>query len=241
MRKNQVKLMAAEVLILAIMSGCGLNGNTANDNYVNNNNTNQNSANKNNADSNNANEGSSNIISEDIEDFGHKVGVQESQTDTGTGETNENSQPQSQPQAVRDIEEELAAYRAEREKGSSTLGNYIMVQAPNEKNYHYGVGDTSYTTRFDSRELNKAYETADAYIQNTLNLKSEVWSCVDPRMNAIYEDEDNGVASGYDADNIFLCEYNDNGNWQYLILVREGKGADWEVLYHGSSYKTGIN
>ena len=57
-------------------------------------------------------------------------------------------------------------------------------------------------------------------------------------MIAIYEDEDKGVASGYDADNIFLCEFNDNGNWQYLILVREGKGSEWEVLHHGSSYKT---
>lgn len=238
MRINQVKIIVAGMIVLVLMTGCGLNSNTVNNDTVNNNNANQDSANQNNADNNNANEGSNNIVSGDIEDFDHKAGVQESQTYTGTGQAGENGQPQSQPQAAGDIEEELAAYRAEREKGVSTHGNYTMVQAPNEENYHYGVGEHSYISRFDSRELNEAYNAADAYIKDTLNLKSEAWSCIDPRMIAIYEDEDKGVASGYDADNIFLCEYNDNGNWQYLILVREGKGSDWEVLYHGSSYKT---
>lgn len=219
MRKNQVKLMAAGALVLALMTGCGSSDNNANNH--------------------NANEGSNSIISTDMGDVGHNAGEQESQTDTEAEQSEESSQFQSQDTEDTDgIEEELAAYRAEREKGVSIIGNYTMVEAPNEENYRYGVGDSSYTSRFDSRELNKAFEVADAYIKGTLNLESEASSCVDPRMIAIYEDEDKGVASGYDADNIFICEYNDNGNWQYLILVREGKGSDWKVLYHGSSYKT---
>ena len=118
------------------------------------------------------------------------------------------------------------------------MGDYTLSVLPNYENYDYGVGDSSYTTRFDSRELDEAYAAAGVYIRNTLNLASAVWTCIDPRMTAIYEDEDKGVANGYDADNIMLCEYNDNGIWQYLILVREEKGSAWEVLYHGSSYKT---
>ncbi len=214
MKKNQVKLMAAGMLVMALMTGCGSNDN-------------------------NANNGSSSIISTDMENAGHNAGEKESLTDTETGQTEESSQSQSQLQAAEGIEEELAAYRAEREKGVSSSGGYTMVELPNEENYNYGVGDSSgYTSRFDSKELNEAFRAASAYVEGTLNLESGVWACIDPRMIAIYEDEDKGVASGYDADNIFLCEYNDNGNWQYLILVREGKGSDWEVLYHGSSYKT---
>ena len=226
MRRNPVKLMVVGMLVLALMTGCGSSDNDANDDNANNH---------------NANEGSNSFIFMDMGDVGHNAGEQESQTDTGSGQTEESNQSQSQnAEAIENtegIEEELAAYRAEREKGVSSSGGYTMVQAPNEENYNYGVGDSGHSTVFDSRELNEAYRAADAYIKNTLNLESEAWTCVDPRMNAIYEDEDKGVASGYDADNIFVCEYNDNGNWQYLILVREGKGSGWEVLYHGSSYK----
>lgn len=221
MRNNKINLMTAGMLVLALMTGCGSGDNKADD-------------------------GSNSIISINMEDVGLNTGVQESQ---GDAEDEQESQTdiedeqmeessQSQSQTVEDIEEELAAFRAEREKGISSVGNYMMVQFPNEENYNYGVGDISYLPGFDSRELNEAFKAASAYIKDTLNLESDAWICVDPRMTAIYEDEDKGVANGYDADNIFLCEYNDNGNWQYLILVREGKGSDWEVLYHGSSYKT---
>lgn len=222
MRKNQVKLVVAGMLVLVLMTGCGSNDN--------------------NADNNNTDNGSSSIISTDMWDAGQNAVEQESPADTGTGQTEESSQSQSQSQsaeAAEGIDEELAVYRAEREKGVSSSGGYTMVELPNEENYDYGVGDSSgYTSRFDSKELNEAFKAARTYVEGTLNLESDVWACIDPRMIAIYEDEDKGVASGYDADNIFLCEYNDNGNWQYLILVREGKGSGWEVLYHGSSYKT---
>lgn len=219
MIKNQVKLMAAGMLVLTLTTGCGSGNNTASVNR--------------------ANEESDSILSTEMEDTGHNAGEQEVQTDTETEQTEESSQSQSQDtEDTESIEKELAAYRAEREKGTSSVGNYTMVQLPNEDNYNYGIADSNHSSVFDSKELNEAYEAANAYIKGTLNLESELWPCIDPRMNAIYEDEDKGVASGYDADNIFLCEYNDNGNWQYLILVREGKGSDWKVLYHGGSYKT---
>ena len=223
MKKNQIKLMVAEMLVLAFMAGCGSNDN-------------------------NADEGLNSGIPIDMEDVELNAGEresraniedeQESQTNIEDEQIEENRQSQS-VETTDDIEKELAAYRAEREKGTSSLGNYTMVQLPNEENYNYNVGDGSnYTSRFDSRELNEAFKVADDYIKGTLNLNGDVWACIDPRMTAIYEDEDKGVANGYDADNIFLCEYNDNGNWQYLILVREKKGSDWKVLHHGSSYKT---
>lgn len=239
MRKNHVKLMAVGMLVLAFMTGCD-----SNDNVIN--------------------EISNSVVSTDMEGAGHNEGGQDSRNDTkpeqseenknsrskaeaaekksqsqaaATSEENSRTQPQATA-AAEDIEKELAAYRAEREKGVSSYGNYTMVMAPNEENYKYGVGFSDNELEFDSRERQLAYKAADDYVEGTLKLEGEIWGCVDPRMNAIYEDEDKGVANGYDAENIFLCEYNDNGKWQYLILVREKKGSDWKVLYHGSSYKT---
>jgi hypothetical protein len=220
MKKMQVKLVVAGMVILTFMTACA-----AKDNYVD--------------------EGSSNIISADIAAGAYNTEEQDSETDTETLQPEESSQSAFQStesientDVEENIEKELANYRAEREKGTTSHGNYTMVELPNEENYNYKIGDSNdYTSRFDSRELNKAFEVAGAYVKDTLNLESEVWPCIDPRMIAIYEDEDKGVADGYDADNIFLCEFNNNESWQYLILVREEKGSDWEVLYQGSNYK----
>lgn len=220
MRKQDVKRMAAGMLILTLMVGCG-KGNAIN-------------------------KGVNGMASEEADDSGYNAVEQQGQNEPKPEqpEENKNSQSPSQPQttpSAENIERELAAYRAEREKGTSSLGNYILEKAPSEENYKYGIGgsaDGASGTRFDTRELAEAFKTADDYVEGTLKLESEVFECIDPRMIAIYDDEDKGVANGYDADNIFLGEYEDHGKWQYLILVREGKGSDWKVLYHGSSYKT---
>lgn len=231
MRKNYGKLMVAGMLILIFMAGCSPNGNVIND-------------------------GANGTVSENEDNSGYHAGEQENQNDTKSeenkdsptdtqskqSEENKNSQTQSRSQSTptaEELEKEMAAYRAEREKGESNLGNYTLAELPSEENYKYGIGSSdSYTGRFDARELNLAFKVADDYINETLKLESEAWECIDPRMIAIYEDKDKGVANGYDADNIFLCEYNDHGKWKYLILVREGKGSDWKALYYGSSYKT---
>lgn len=216
MKKNYGKLIVAGMLILAFMMGCSSNGNAIN-------------------------KGANGTVSEDTDDDGYNVEEQGSQNDTKPEQLEENETSQPQPQTTptaEELEKELAAYRADREKGVSSTGKEMLAILPSEDNYKYGVGDIGNMPKFDARELNEAYKVADDYVAGTLKLEGQAWECIDPRMTAIYEDEDKGVANGYDADNIFLCEYNDNGKWQYLILVREKKGSDWNVLYHGSSYKT---
>lgn len=142
-----------------------------------------------------------------------------------------------------DLEERLAQYRSEREGMTNVaMGNGVAgYGAPNAENYGFQTDTANYMQNFDSRELNKAYETAKKYVTETLAITVEtnavVYACVDPRITEIYEAEDKGVADGYDAGNIFVCEYRDNGTWQYLILVRDGKGSEWSVIHHGSSYK----
>lgn len=61
----------------------------------------------------------------------------------------------------------------------------------------------------------------------------------DPRLNAIYDDEDKGVAKGYDNDNIVIIEYETEKEDVYsnLIIVRDSKKSPWKVIYNGNSYK----
>ena len=217
MRRNRLTLMAAGMLVLAFPAGCGSKGSAAD-------------------------QGTGRTVSEIADDggqdavSGYDAEEQEGRNDTEPEQPGENKEIR--PQTEGDLEEELAAYREERKKGETARGDYVYVQLPNEENYQYGVGADKRGTRLDARELNEAYKAAIDYVEGTLGLDSDVWECADPRMNAIYEDEDKGVADGYDADDLFLCEYEEDGEWHYLIIVREKKGADWRVLYHGDTYKT---
>lgn len=142
-----------------------------------------------------------------------------------------------------ELEKSLEEYREEREtmtnvslrNGASGYG------APNLEDYNITTSVLDFILDFDAREINEAYEAAKEYVEETLSIKKEtkisVYPCVDPRIIEIYSDEDKGVANGYSADNIFVCEYCDEGIWKYLILVREAKGEPWSVIHHGSSYK----
>jgi len=163
------------------------------------------------------------------------------ETETQQPKTQDHMQDQNDMDG--DLEERLARYRAEREGMTNVaMGNGVSgYGAPNAENYGFQADMAVYIQNFDSRELNKAYEAAKKYVTETLAISVEtnavVYSCVDPRITEIYEAEDKGVAAGYDSGNIFVCEYCDNGTWQYLILVRDGKDSDWSVIHHGSSYK----
>lgn len=151
-------------------------------------------------------------------------------------------QEQVAPDSDEELEKKLAAYREARENAKPiSLGNGVTMggSVSEEK---YGISyDASILETFDSREIAEAYGTANNYVENTLGISVETrnttYHCVDPRIWAIYSAEDKGVANGYEPENIYVVEYCDNGTWQYLILVREGKGSAWEVIHYGSSYK----
>ena len=140
------------------------------------------------------------------------------------------------------LEEELKNYRQEREDMIQETNGLVEGGSPDEDNYSFDMSGSFYTSRFDTRETTEAYAAARIYVTDTLGLKPSTkmvtYMCIDPRILAIYDDEDKGVAAGYDSSNIFVCEYcNGDGVWQYLILVRDGKGGAWSVIHDGSSYK----
>lgn len=186
-------------------------------------------------------------IDKEEQDTTEEQNTTEVQDVTETQETQSLSDGQQgvQEQVVSDsdeeLEEKLAAYREARENAKPTsLGNGVTMGGSVSEE-EYGISyDASILETFDSREIAEAYGTANSYVEDTLGISVETrnttYHCVDPRIWAIYSAEDKGVANGYDPENIYVVEYCDNGTWQYLILVREGKGSAWKVIHHGSSY-----
>lgn len=154
----------------------------------------------------------------------------------------ENKEGSGEEQTDADLEEELKKYRQEREDMIQEANGLVEGGSPDEDNYSFDMSGSFYTSRFDTRETTEAYAAARIYVTDTLGFKPSTkmvtYMCIDPRVLAIYDDEDKGVAAGYDSSNIFVCEYCDeDGVWQYLILVRDGKGSAWSVIHDGSSYQ----
>ena len=163
----------------------------------------------------------------------------ESQMQTPIPENHEGS---AEEQTDAQLERELKNYRQEREDMIQEANGLVEGGSPDEDNYSFDMSGSFYTSRFDTRETTEAYAAARIYVTDILGLKPRTkmvtYMCIDPRVLAIYDDEDKGVAAGYDSSNIFVCEYcNGDGVWQYLILVRDGKGGAWSVIHDGSSYR----
>lgn len=98
---------------------------------------------------------------------------------------------------------------------------------------------------------NESYEMSEQrakaildYIENELKVSKREYvydtsQCLDPRMNAIYDEEDKGVAKGYENENIWIEEYETESDnvYSYLIVVRDSKDSPWKIIHHGNSYK----
>ena len=154
----------------------------------------------------------------------------------------QNEEDMTQGQTDAELEEELKQYRQEREDAIQESNGLVEGGSPDESNYSFDLSKSYYISRFDTKEVTEAYAAARIYVTDSLGIEPDTkmvtYMCIDPRILNIYEDEDKGVAAGYDNNNIFVCEYcNEDGVWQYLILVREGKGSEWSVIHNGISYK----
>ncbi|MGL4372861.1 MAG: hypothetical protein ACRCS6_03700, partial [Turicibacter sp.] len=83
------------------------------------------------------------------------------------------------------------------------------------------------------------------YLENELKIPKrpgygyDIDSCLDPRVNALYDDENKGVVAGYENEDIRIEEYETEKDdvYSYLFLVRDSKEGPWKVIHHGNSYK----
>lgn len=123
----------------------------------------------------------------------------------------ENNEGGVEEQTDAQLEEELKSYRQEREDMIQEANGLVEGGSPDEDNYSFAMSGSFYTGRFDTRETTEAYAAARIYVTDTLGPKPDTkmvtYMCIDPRVLAIYDDEDKGVAAGYDSSNIFVCEY----------------------------------
>lgn len=157
--------------------------------------------------------------------------------DEHTGDKeNEAKNPQKETET---LDESLLRYREEREKSNEKMPDgTTMVVEPNEDEFDIDFSGYEYmSSLFDTREKTEAFEAALTYLKAAYGIEQVYW-CIDPEMYEIYGNEEKGVADGYEDDNIFLAEYEGlNGEWNYLTLVREGKGSEWKVAGDGKDYK----
>lgn len=105
-------------------------------------------------------------------------------------------------------------------------------------------GQTQNRPEFSDLTTEEFWEFIYEYLKNEVKVPEreygyDVAQCIDPRMNAIYDEDDKGVAAGYENENILLIEYetSEDDIYSYLVLVRESKDSLWEVIHDGLSYK----
>ena len=146
---------------------------------------------------------------------------------------------QSQSEKTETLDESLLRYREAREKSNEKMPDgTVMVVEPNEDEYDIDFSGYEYmSSLFDTREKTEAFEAALKYLKDTYGIEKVYW-CIAPRIYELYGNEEKGVADGYEDDNIFVAEYAGvDGEWNYLILVRERKGSEWKVVGDGKDYK----
>ncbi|MFJ7954280.1 hypothetical protein ACIQZG_22520 [Lysinibacillus sp. NPDC096418] len=105
-------------------------------------------------------------------------------------------------------------------------------------------GQTKNRPEFIDLTTEAFWEFIHEYLKNEVKVPErkygyDVAQCIDPRMNAIYDEGDKGVAAGYENENILLIEYEtaEAGVYSYLVLVRESKESSWDIIHDGLSYK----
>ena len=150
----------------------------------------------------------------------------------GFGECNETSSSQQEQ-----LDMMLAQFRLEKKMRELERG--VVSVSPEDFTRFPGQSQNiPKFSSYDSRAMSKAWID---YVENKYNgFKTHYFSrqCVDPRMNAIYDDADKGVAKGYQNEDIYIVEYEtvEEDVYSYLILVRE-KDNSWKVIHEGLSYK----
>lgn len=148
-------------------------------------------------------------------------------------------------QKYSELDAALAAIRKSNKQGTTQNadGSVIVITQNGSTITGQSKNIPDWSKEKEESSLQRASVIMD-YLENELKLPKKEngynsWACLDPRINAIYDDEDKGVAAGYENNNIYIEEYETEKNdvYSYLFLVRDLPDGDWKVLHQGNSYK----
>lgn len=229
--KNAVKILVLTLLSLAILSGCTTNISRSVDD-VN--------------DINNA--GKTQIAEIDGETTTAsetEIAVESiSETEETTGTLSFiDKLPEDQKDA--ELDAAIAKIRAGNKNGTivSPDGSVIMTTSNGMDLPGQTKNLPDWSSESNESNLQRVNAISD-YLENELKLQKKeggftFWSCIDPRINAVYDDEDKSIMAGYENQNIYIAEYEtaETDIYSYLFLVRDSKDGDWYVLHQGNSYK----
>lgn len=182
------------------------------------------------------------IVGSTLISCGKQVGNSEASNES----TLSNDEIERLPEEQKDseLDKKIAAMREFRknnqksENGSMTEISEVDTDLP---------GQTKNKPNFDDEEIRKITEASADYLSKKFDINKNDFektkqinasTCIDPRINAIYDDDNKGVAEGYENENISVEEYEDkDGTYKYLILVKDRETGEWSVIHDGESYK----
>lgn len=140
-----------------------------------------------------------------------------------------------------ELDKILASLRKSRKEGYSSENGVDISIAPSGLGVPGQSENIPNISGIDEEFFRMIYD----YLENELKIPKrsgygyDISSSLDPRINAIYDAEDKGVAQGYDNENIYLLEYETEVDdvYSHLIIVRDSNDSPWKVIHQGNSYK----
>lgn len=158
---------------------------------------------------------------------------------SGCGKDNETSNTQRERQTSQNVELDMMLAQFRLEKKTRQLETGIVNVSPEDFTRFPGQSHNIPELSLSYGGFRARSEAWLNYVKNKYNGFEPVINrqCLDPRMNAIYDDADKGVANGYQNEDIYIVEYEtaEEDVYSYLILVRENDNT-WNVIYEGLSY-----
>lgn len=158
----------------------------------------------------------------------------------GCGKDNKTSSLQGEQQTSQNVELDMMLAQFRLEKKIRQLETGIVNVSPEDFTRFPGQSQNIPKLSLSYDDFRARSEAWFNYVINKYKGFEPVINrqCVDPRMNAIYDDADKGVANGYQNEDIYIVEYEteEEDVYSYLILVRE-KDNTWKVIYEGQNYK----
>ncbi|MGL4739841.1 MAG: hypothetical protein ACRC41_03435 [Sarcina sp.] len=140
-----------------------------------------------------------------------------------------------------ELDKKLTQMREFRKKNIKIENGSMSAISYNDKDL---LGQSENRPEFNKEEYKIIFNIVYDYLAKKLDIdrsneialaKIDNDTCIDPRINKIYDNEDKGVANGYENENIYVHEYEDtNNSYKYLIMVKEKN--IWKVIHDGENY-----